>query len=482
MSSDPPHGLIPTITHNPLASPAKARNFGDRSTVIAIIIGTVSVALGYAVSISAAYAAAGVATLTIVMLVVLWPRRSNVTTHEVLMYAVLVAYLVPLLALGKTYATVGSGQIYLPDVLIAVAAMMMLPAIKLRRITPFPLMCMLLALLVLHAVYVGQQHHYLDATKGIVLAFYPLISVIVAGWLANRTDAERLLSALPMYVLPWVTVGLAFLLAIHVALVAAAAGLALGVVGAFAIVPRMPRRRLLGACFVVGTILLVGFNAKRGPALTIALAVFVAWIASGQFRSVKAWVIVPALGAVIMMIALVTSLGILKPTQIPVAGPLIARTITTDSATANSNVTAAAANNVGIREAIWSYALHATNTDPLLGLGAYHPIEVDYLGNNLADQTGIGTHNSFIGYAFYAGYPAAVLVILAFTLGLIRMWRLRHTSLYAPALLGSIVAVIVTALTNVALETTYIGGPSWLLLAAAIGLAGTFPKPHAMSP
>jgi hypothetical protein len=435
-------------------------------------IAAISVALGYAVAVSASYAAAGVAALVIVMVVVVWPRRSSLGTYEVLMYTALVAYLVPLLALGKIYATVGSSPIYLPDVLIVVAALFMLPLVRLRLTSPFPSVCLLIALLALHSVYVGYHNGYLDATKGAVLALYPLIALVVAGWLANQRNAEQLLSGLPKYVLPLAPVGLAILFAAGASVTAAAAGLYLGAAGAFAIVPGMPRRRWLGAGFVIGTVLLVGFNAKRGPALAIVLAVFVAWVASGQFRSARSSITLPALGAVVIAMVLAASLGILAPSKIPVAGPLISRTIATNSVSANNSIDAAAANNVGIRRAIWSYALHATNADPLFGLGAYHPIEVDYLGNNLVHQPGIGTHNSFVGYAFYAGYPAAALVALVFIIGLIRMWRLRRASIYAAALLGSIVAVIMTALTNVALETTYIGGPSWLVLAAAIGLAG----------
>jgi hypothetical protein len=447
------------------AAGGRALGAGLAAIVIALI-------LGYAVSVSATYTAAGVIAVAIVMYAVLRPRRPNVKTHQILAYTALVAYLLPLLAFGKIYATVGSGQIYLPDVLIAIAALLIAPTVHLRRISPFSSLCVLIALLALHAVYVGWQNHYLEATKGLVLAFYPIIAVVVAGWLAAQPSAEYLLSALPKYILPWIVVGLALLLAVHATLIAAAAGLALGIMGAFAVVPGMPRRRWLGGSFVAGTILLVGFNSKRGPTLAILLAVFVAWIASAQFRASRTLPTLTALCAVLMALVLATSLGALAPKQIPIAGPLIARTFAIDSTATNNGVEKAAANNIGIRQAIWSYALHATNDNPLFGRGAYHPIEVDYLGNNLVAQTGIGTHDSFVGYAFYAGYPAAALVVFVFLLGLIRTWKLRLASIYAPALLGSLVAVTVTALTNVALETTYIGGPSWLVLGAAIGLAG----------
>src|SRR5207237_7440157 len=82
-----------------------------------------------------------------------------------------------------------------------------------------------------------------------------------------------------------------------------------------------------------------------------------------------------------------------------------------------------------------------------------------------------GPHNSFVGYAFYAGYPCAALVIAAFVLALWRLWRARHLTMYAPALFGAIVGAAVIALTNVALESPYIGGPIWALLAWAAAVA-----------
>jgi hypothetical protein len=433
---------------------------------------TVSIAAGYAVSASATYTSVGVTAAIIAIFVLMWPRRSSITTYEVLMCMALLAYLVPLLALGKVYATVGVSPVYLPDVLIVAAALLMLPRARVGLTSPFPLVCALIALLVLHSVYVGYQHGYPEAIRGTVLALYPLIALVVAGWLASHHDPERLLSGLPKYVLPGVAAGLAvLLLAASASIIASATGLYLAVAAAFAVVPTMPRRRWLGVSCLAGTIMLAGFDAKRGPMLAILLALFTAWLASRRFRSdTRTATTIAAAGAVMGVIAMTISLGVLTPTQIPVAGPVIGRAIATSSG-ATTTEDLIAANNVGIRQAMWAYALHAANGSPLFGRGANHPIEVNYLGNDLSKQQ-IGPHNSFIGYAFYAGYPAAALVVVAFVIAFARMWRLRRVSIYAPALLGAIVAVVVTALTNVALETTYIGGPSWLILAAAVGLAG----------
>jgi hypothetical protein len=122
---------------------------------------------------------------------------------------------------------------------------------------------------------------------------------------------------------------------------------------------------------------------------------------------------------------------------------------------------------------MWVYALRTTRQENLLlGMGAFHPIELTAFGNNIADRSGTGVHNSFVGYVFYAGYPAGALVVFLFGMAMWRVWRLRHVDPYAPAMFGALIAVVSTALTNVALETSYIGGPSWLVLAAAFGLAG----------
>ncbi|MBV8989547.1 MAG: O-antigen ligase family protein, partial [Solirubrobacterales bacterium] len=169
---------------------------------------------------------------------------------------------------------------------------------------------------------------------------------------------------------------------------------------------------------------------------------------------------------VVLVVALAVSFGAINPTRVPVAGRVVVRA---------TDTTGSAANNVGLRRAMWAYALRTTYSEnPLLGVGAYHPIEVTYFENDLSQDVASGVHNSFVGYAFYAGFPAGLLVVALFAIGLWRSWRLRGVSDYAPALFGALVAVVCTALTNVALETTYIGGPSWLVLAAAIGLAASY--------
>jgi hypothetical protein len=418
------------------------------------------------------YAAVGAVVVVCALAVVLlWPRAAQTTSRGRLLSVLLILYLVPLLMLGRAFAVLGQNPVYVPDVLIMLAALLMLPKLKLRALTPFPVLCGLIALLALNAVYVGTKNGYPAATKGFILVVYPLLAIVVAGWLAGRGDTVRVLSFLPRYVLPTIPIGLALAIAAHAIVVPASYGLYLGVGAAFAATAGTPRRRLVALSVVVGFALLTAHSAERGPALTISLAALGAWLASNRLRSTSgSGLTVVAVLSVVVVAAFAVSVGVVSPTRVPVVGHLVAR------ATASGDT--AAANNVGIRKAMWSYALHTTYTqDPLLGVGAFHPVDLTYFGNNLALDPGTGVHNSFVGYTFYAGFPAGILLILVFALTMWRMWRIRHTHPFAPVLFGALVAVVVTALTNVALETTYIGGPSWLILGAAIAVSSTAAGP-----
>jgi hypothetical protein len=447
------------------------QRFVDGGRVAAVV----ALAAGAGVLVvEAGYAAiAGGAAVVAVAILIAWPRENRASTvasaREVTLTTILLLYAVPLLMLGRVFALVGSSPIYLPDVLLVLAALLMLPKIKLGLIRPTPLLCTCIALLALHAVYVGHQHGYPDATKGLVLVLYPLLAIAIAGWVAGLDSPDRALSFLPRYVLPLIVVGLVLVLLTSASFIAASYGLYLGIAAAFAVTPGIPCRRVLGLSTVVGLVVLVSINAERGPTLTVLLAAVSAWVAASRLRSRAVTISrTLAVAAVITGAALTLSLGIVSASGVPVVGRLATRATAT-----NTSQDVSAANNVTLRRAIWSYALHtAYSQNALLGVGAYHPIEVTYRGNALRSKTDIGVHNSFVGYVFYAGYPAGLLLVLVFAVGLWRIWRIRQRTIYAPALFGSLVAVVVTSLTNVALETTYIGGPSWCVLAIAVGVAG----------
>jgi O-antigen ligase len=217
--------------------------------------------------------------------------------------------------------------------------------------------------------------------------------------------------------------------------------------------------------FVVGSVTLLALSAKRGVALTLFLSCAAAWVASRRLHLLsRKTMIALCAGLLAATLGVCVVAGIVAvPTSWPVLGRLAERA---------SGQQASAASNVTLRELMWSYALTTTlNNDPLLGVGAYHPIEVELRNNNVANNLASGVHNSFIGYTFYAGFPEGFLVVGVFGFGVIRLWRVRRRSIYAPAVLGAVVSAIVTALTNVSFEVTYMGGPSWLVLGLAFGLS-----------
>ena len=41
-----------------------------------------------------------------------------------------------------------------------------------------------------------------------------------------------------------------------------------------------------------------------------------------------------------------------------------------------------------------------------------------------------GVHNSFVGYAFYSGFPSAFLVLLSLTIALAYSWKHRATQYF----------------------------------------------------
>jgi O-antigen ligase len=424
-----------------------------------IALGKVTVSLG----------AIGFAALTVFVFIFLstFPLDGSIATiRERSLNILLFLYLAPLMMLGRVFALVGHNPVYLPDVLILLAVVLMLSRVSFRSVTPLPLVLTLIAGLALRAVYAGHAAGYKDALKGMVLAYYPLVGLIMAGWIALRDDAEILLQRLAKYVLPLTPIGLLIVIATRVGYVPASYGMYLGIAGAFAVCPAVPRRWLLAVAVFVAATALAAASARRGAALTVVIAPAAAWLAASRSRPrLTTAIALSSLAALIAAVAVTVSTSTIDAVRLPLVGNLVLR---------STNGTQNASGNVAIREAMWSYAIHTVaSQDPVLGVGAYHPIEVDFEGNDLVSDPADGVHNSFVGYAFYAGFPAAGLVILALALALWRTWRIRASSPYAPALFGGIVGVIVTALTNVTLETTYMGGPSWLLVGAAVGLAGS---------
>ena len=177
-----------------------------------------------------------------------------------------------------------------------------------------------------------------------------------------------------------------------------------------------------------------------------------------------------ALGAVLMMF-LSYSLTGGSVTKAPIVGTALTRL--SETFVVGDSVTTNAAANAGIRRQMWSYALKTTyQRHKFIGQGTGRYVEVNYAGNDISGAD-TGVHNSFVGYVFYAGYPAGILVTLVFLWAMGRGWRQRHVNTYIPALLAIVVAGTVIAATNVALEGPYLGGPIWLALGALLGLTAS---------
>ena len=376
----------------------------------------------------------------------------------------LFCYVFPLFLLSRAYSLVGHNPIYVPDVLAVMAAGFALFRAKWRHLGLFALVAGLIGLLMLHAVYIGHAAHYPSATKGLVLVVYPLIAVPIAGWVSARADIERLLSMLPRFIFPLIPIGMVLVHRHH--LVPLAYGLEYGCAGSFAISRGIPGRKLLAVSFLVGAGLLISFSAERGVEITILLSVTAAWIAGLRVHRMSRRSVVALCGAALVALFAVSVIDgiVVVPSNIPILSHVAER--------AASGQQSKASGDIKVRFLIWDYALSTTwNDNPLLGVGAYHPINVVYGSFNVGKKDSVGTHDSYIGYTFYAGYPEGALVVFVFCWGLVRLWRVRRRSPYAPAVFGSLVAVIVTATTNVAFEVTYVGGPSWLILGLAFGLS-----------
>jgi O-antigen ligase len=434
--------------------------------VLFVVVAVFAGAATAAAPLPAVGVAGGLLGLLIVLLIVrgvLERRTAHPRTDPPsILPTLLLCYLLPLFLLSRTYSLIGKNPIYLPDVLAMICAGIALGRARWRHLEIFAISCALIAVLMAHAVLVGREHHYSDAVKGLVLVLYPALAVPIAGWASQRIDLERLMSVLPRLVLPLIPIGLVVL---DHHLVPSAFGLELGIAGAFAAVRGMPNRKILTLSFLAGGVILVAFSAKRGVTLTIFCSVVAAWIASTRLSRLSKRTIIGLALAILVSVfaAAVIDQIIVVPPSIPIVGRLAERA---------SGGTKAASNNVTLRKLMWGYALTTTwDDDPLLGVGAYHPIEVTIGTNNIAKHLSSGVHNSFVGYTFYAGYPEGFLVVGVFAWGFLRLWRVRKRSIYAPAMFGALVAVVLTAATNVSFEVTYMGGPSWLALGLAYGLS-----------
>ncbi|MFI9649178.1 O-antigen ligase family protein [Streptomyces sp. NPDC052040] len=382
------------------------------------------------------------------------------------------ACLVPLFLLGRTYATVGVAPFYALDVLAAFALLATLHtwgprAFTERRLRRFRAAAVGLAAMTCQAVYRGMGAGYPDALKGLILGLYPVFGWCAATWFLTRRGGE---AGRWQWVLYVPTAGVVLTWALGDPLPAAATGLYLAVAGAFGAQLKLRGSSRLLVWTLAGAALMTALASKRGPLLAVLAAVAAATLA-GRCSS-RGPVRLPVLTWGVATAVVVGVLGVGLTGRdvggLPVVGGLAARVSASEDASTEAGA------NVDLRLGMWREAFREVREEPLLGVGAGHPIEVIGHGEQL-NAPRAGPHNSFVGYVYYLGWPAGIafLLLVAGTLG--RTWRARRHPA-AAAWFGATVGVAVTASTNVAFETTYIGLPSWLVLACAFALVGVPPR------
>ncbi|MFD8708537.1 O-antigen ligase family protein [Kitasatospora sp. NPDC059648] len=376
--------------------------------------------------------------------------------------------LAPLFLLDREYATVGVGSLYLMDALAGCALLVTVHvwgprAFSEPRLRWFRAVAVGLAVASAQAVYRGFEAGYPDPLKGAILGLYPLFGWFAATWCLTRPVEENLRWRWLLYVptcgvlLAWIT---------HTPMIAAASGVYLAIAGAFGVQMRCTGDSRLLLWVLAGAALLTALASKRGPLLAVAAAISATAVAGrSSRRRVIRWPVISWIAAtagVVSLLSFSLSGGNLSDT--PVVGGLVRRL----SSSADMQTEAGA--NVGLRLEMWRVALHVAWQRPFFGAGAGHPIEVvRSVMHPISGKS--GPHNSFIGYIYYLGWPAGFAFILIVAATLRRTWRARHHPA-AASWFGATVGVSVTAFTNVAFETTFIGLPSWLVLSCAYALVG----------
>lgn len=376
--------------------------------------------------------------------------------------------LAPLFLLGREYATVGVSPVYLMDVL-AVSALLVTVhmwgpwAFSESRLRWFRAVAVGLALASAQAVYRGIEAGYPDPLKGGILGLYPLFGWCAATWFLTRPVEEPLRWRWVLYV---PTLGVLLAWVAHTPMIAAASGLYLAIAAAFGVQMRYAGNSRLLLWTLTGAALLTALASKRGPLLAVVAAVFAtAVVGRPSRRRAIRWPVISWTLATLGVVALLSfSLSGRALSDMPVVGGLMTRlSISTD-------VHTEAGANVALRLEMWREALHTAWQEPLFGAGAGHPIEV--IRSGMQPSAGnSGPHNSFVGYIYYLGWPAGLGFILLVAATLCRTWRARRHPV-AASWFGATVGVCVTAFTNVAFETTFIGLPSWLVLSCAYALVG----------
>jgi hypothetical protein len=397
----------------------------------------------------------------------------------------LFAWLGGVLVFGRAFSEIGVEPVFLADLLAVTGAALSLPrwwplavTTKLRWLL---LIAVTLCVLTVQSVYRGAEAGHPSALKSACMGVYPLVAVAIAGLVAR--DPE-IVQRFARRILPVVPIGFLLVALVDRFFIAAASGMYLACAAAWAIAPQDMRRGTRAALIlgsVVGAGYLTAVGARRGPTIAVILAVAATYVAVRRRRRIQhpqqrqVAIVVCCLSLALFTataLVLLNRASRTDPADLPVFGNLASRVVSSTQRGTESG------NNVELRWEIWRYALRTTvEQHPLIGLGAGMPVSTN-LGMRSVVDSKSGVHNSFVGYAFYSGFPSALLVAWAFVLALAGSWRRRARPGIAP-LFGATVAVAATCMTNVALETPFIAGPAWAVVGATVGAVAATRTPPA---
>jgi O-antigen ligase len=222
---------------------------------------------------------------------------------------------------------------------------------------------------------------------------------------------------------------------------------------------RLRVRRFLAACAVMGTIALAA-TGRRGPLLAMAVAFFVGFIALTGYRPPHLSKLVAIASFALVSVLAVMTVGAVQPSDLPGVGSVIERTRRgfTDPGSPEEA-------NIAFRFSVWRYALSTVTSDnPLLGMGFGRPFSLRFRTRDFARDAYSGAHNSYVGVTYAAGFPAGLLFIGIFVGAAAVSLRKPRSDRFRPVHLAWLASAALITMTNVAAETTYIGGPLWLLL------------------
>jgi O-antigen ligase len=371
-------------------------------------------------------------------------------------------YLVPLFAFGRSFSRIGMAPLQLPELLLVVAVAVSLPqwwpAYKAWVPRWFKGSTVAFAGLALLAVARGAAHGHPGAMRGLALVVYPALSGPIAAWIVVHPSQWRRVLTAAVAAAPLGLLSLSVVA--NGSVVAAAYAFYLSGLIGMAMTTDEPRlRRLLTVLALVGAFALAA-TGRRGPLLAVAVAFVVGLVVLTGYRPRHLLKVASASALSAVLVLCLVMFGAVRFSDLPGVGTVIERTQRgLDEAGSPEEA------NVGFRFAVWRYALSTVTTEnPLFGVGFGRPFDLTFRQRDFGKEEFSGAHNSYVGVAYAAGFPAGMLLVAVFVGAARTCLRRPRTSTDRPVQLAWLASAVVISLTNVAAETTYIGGPLWILL------------------